>query len=138
VIAPLLLTLVIGMIELSRVIMVKEVLTNAARRGANFGIKNNQTYTDISNAVDDILATDKQLPATVANGKATLTVTVARWNSTTQLYGADTTVDATTFAPSQYDKIRMKVSVHSQDVSLLFLRFTAGDIESETVAMMKQ
>ncbi len=138
VVIPVLVALVVGMVELSRAIMVKEALTNASRRGANVAIKSGKTYTDIQNAVDDILATDKQLPATVANGKATLTVTVAKWDSSTDTYGSDTTVTSATFAPSQFDKVGVKVSVHAEDVSLLFLRFSAGKIESETVYMLKQ
>jgi Flp pilus assembly protein TadG len=127
-----------GMVELSRALMAKEVLTNASRRGANTGIKNGKTYTDIQNAVDDILATDGQLPATIANGKAHLVVSVATWNSATSAYGADTTVDSTTFAPNQFDKVSVKVWANASDCNLLFLKYLTGKIEGETVVMMKQ
>jgi Flp pilus assembly protein TadG len=137
-VAPFLFLLVVGMIELSRAIMVKEALTDASRRGANAAIKNGKTYADVSAAVDDILAKDKQLPATIANGKATLTVTIATWDAGSQTYGADTVVTSGTFAPNQYDKIGVKVAVHVEDVALLFLNFSASKIESETVYMMKQ
>jgi Flp pilus assembly protein TadG len=129
---------VAGMIELSRAVTAKEALTNASRRGASVGIRASKTYTDIQNAVDDILSTDKQLPATIANGKAHLVVTVATWNSATQTYGADTTVSSTTFAPSQYDKVGVKVWVNASDAGLILSNFTQGKIESETVYMMKQ
>ncbi len=129
---------IVGMIEVSHAIYVKEILTDASRRGANTGIKANKTYTDISNAVDDILNTDKQLPATIANGKAHLVVKVATWNATSGTYGPDTTVDSSSFAPSQYDKVSVQVWVNASDVPLLFLQYMTGRIEGETVVMMKQ
>src|SRR5690349_7100598 len=89
---------VAGMVELGRGLMVKELLTDASREGASVGVANNKTYTDIYNAVDAILSAN-QLPATLSNGKATLTVKVATWNSVTQTYGSDVVVDSTTFAP---------------------------------------
>ena len=75
---------------------------------------------------------------TLSNGKATLTVTVATWNASTQTYGSDTTVTSSTFAPKQYDKISVKVAVNASDVTWAFLKYTAGDVESETVVMMRQ
>jgi len=88
--------------------------------------------------VDDILATDKQLPTTIANGKAHFVVTVATWDPVKQVYGSDVTVTSSTYAPNQYDKVGVKVWVNSSDVTLLFLKYMAGKIESETVYMMKQ
>src|SRR5690348_8132524 len=98
-----------GMIELRRAFMSKEAMTNASRRGAAVGIKPRKTYADIQQAVDDILATDQQLPATLANGKAHLVVSVATWNAATETYGPDVTVSAATFAPKQNDKVTVKV-----------------------------
>jgi Flp pilus assembly protein TadG len=127
-----------GMIEMSRAFMAKETLTNACRKGASTGIKSGKTYTDIQNAVDNILATDQQLPATIANGKAHLVVAVATWKASTQTYGSDTTVDATTFAPNPNDKVSVKVWANTSDLNLLFSRWTSGMIEGEKVTMMKQ
>jgi Flp pilus assembly protein TadG len=127
-----------GMIELGHAISVKQVLTNVSRRGAYIGVKANKTYTDIQNAVDDILATDQQLPTTLANGKAQLTVTVATWDPVNQVYGSDTPVTSSTFAPNQYDKVGVKVWVNASDVALVFLNYMSGRIEGETVYMMKQ
>jgi Flp pilus assembly protein TadG len=138
VIVPFLATVLVGMVELSRAVMAKEVLTNASRRGAATGIKAGKTYTDIQNAVDDILSTDGQLPATIANGKAHLVVTVATWNSATSTYGTDTVVDSSTFAPNQYDKVSVKVWANASDCNLLFLNYMSGKIEGEWVVMMKQ
>jgi Flp pilus assembly protein TadG len=134
ILAPLL----TGMVEIGRAVMVKTILTDAARKGAAAAAMNTKTYTDISNDVDDILNTDHQLPSTIANGKATLIVTVATWNASTQTYGSDTTVTAATFAPKQYDKVSVKVTVNASDVTWFFLNYTNGDVESETVVMMRQ
>jgi Flp pilus assembly protein TadG len=131
-------TLLGGMVEIARTVMVKSILTDASRKGAAAAAKGNGTWTDITNDVDDILDTDKQLPATLANGKATLTVTVAPWNAATKSYGSDVQVDACTFAPNPYDKVSVKVTVQTSDVSWLFLKYTSGQVESESVVMMRQ
>ncbi len=131
-------TLLGGMVELTRAVMVKTILTDASRKGAAAAAKGTGTWTDITSDIDDILNTDNQLPATLANGKATLTVTVATWNASTKTYGSDVTVDSTTFAPNQYDKIAVKISVKTSDVAWYFLKYTSGDLESETVVMMRQ
>jgi Flp pilus assembly protein TadG len=128
----------IGMVELGRAVMVKCILTDAARKGSATGAMSSKTYTDIYNDVDDILNTDHQLPATLSNGKATLTVTVATWDATTQTYGDDVTVTSSTFAPKQYDKVSVKIAVNATDVTWAFLKYTAGGVMSETVAMMRQ
>lgn len=129
---------VAGMIELARAIIIKDILTDAARKGASIAVAANKTYTDIQNDVDDVLSTDNSLPTTVANGKATLTVSVASWNSGNSTYGTDTVVTSSNFAPNQYDKISVKVSVKASDLPWLFLNYTSGSLESETVVMMKQ
>jgi Flp pilus assembly protein TadG len=130
--------IVAGMVEMGRAVMVKSILTDAARKGANTGVTAGKSYTDLSNDVDDILATDHQLPATLANGKATLVVSVAAWDATSQTYGTDTVVTSSTFAPSQYDRVSVKVQVNASDVAWGFLQYLTGDVESEKVVMMKQ
>jgi Flp pilus assembly protein TadG len=138
IVATLLGAVVAGLIELSRAATAKEALSNASRRGASIAIKNAKTYTDIQNAVDDILATDGQLPATLANGKAHLVVTVATWDSVHQTYGSDVTVTSNTFAPQQFDKVGVQVWANASDCGLILSNFMTGLIESETVYMMKQ
>jgi Flp pilus assembly protein TadG len=128
----------VGMAEVGRAVMVKSILTDASRKGASTAVAANKTYSDIQNDVDDVLSTDQQLPATLANGKATLAVSVAAWNAATQTYGPDVVVNSSTFAPNQYDKVSVKVSVNASDVTWLFLNYTRGVIESETVVMMKE
>lgn len=137
-VAVFLLIVVMGMVELGRAMMVRAILTDAARKGASTSVTANKTYTNIQDDVDDILATDNHLPATLANGKATLTVSVAAWNAATQTYGSDVVVSSSTFAPNPYDKVSVKVSVNSSDVTWLFHHYMNGTVESETVVMMKQ
>jgi Flp pilus assembly protein TadG len=136
-VAVVLATLLGGMIEIGRAVMVKSILTDASRKGAAAAAKCSGTYTDITNDVDDILNTDHQLPATLANGKATLTVTVAPWDASTKTYGSDVQVNSSTFTPGQYDKVSVKVTVQTSDVSWFFLKYTAGEVESESVIMMR-
>jgi Flp pilus assembly protein TadG len=137
VVAIVLGVVVAGMVELGRGMAVKSILTDAGREGANTGITANKTYTDIWNAVDKILSAN-QLPATLSNGKAQLTVSVAVWDAKKQTYRRDVVVDAKTFAPNQYDKVSVQVTVNAADVSWLYLNYTNGQVESETVTMMKQ
>jgi Flp pilus assembly protein TadG len=127
-----------GMIELSRAFQAKEAMTNACRKGASVGIKANKTYADIQAAVDDILSTDQRCPATIANGKARLVVTVATWDASTETYGPDTVVDATGYAPNANDKVSVQVSANTADLNLLFSRWTGGIIEGAKVTMMRQ
>ena len=128
---------VAGMVELGRGMAVKSILTDAGREGANTGITTNKTYSDIWNAVDKILSAN-QLPATLSNGKAQLTVSVAVWDAKKQTYKPDVVVNASTFAPNQYDKVSVQVAVNATDISWLYLNYTNGRMESETVTMMKQ
>jgi Flp pilus assembly protein TadG len=130
--------LVAGMVELGRAAMVKSILTDAARKGAATGATQLKTYTDIYNDVDDILNKDHELPATLANGEATIVVTVAKWDPVGNKYGSDTAMTSSTFSASQYDKVTVKVSVHASDVTWSFLNYLSGDIESESVVMMRQ
>lgn len=127
-----------GMIELARTVMMRTALTDASRKGASIGVAGNKTYSDIWNDVDESLSSDGELLATLSNGKATLTVTVATWKAASQTYGPEVVVTAATFAPNQYDKVAVKVSVQAADVAWLFLQYTGGTIDSETVVMMKQ
>lgn len=138
VVASFLGVVIAGMIELAHAMTIKSILSDASRKGASTAVAANKTYSNIQSDVDEVLSTDNQLPATVANGKATLTVSVATWNANTQTYGADVVVTSSTFAPNQYDKISVKVSVNASDVGWLFLTYTKGQLESETVVMMKQ
>ena len=54
-IAPVFLTLVLGIIESSRLGMVSQLLTTAAREGCRVAVINGMTQTDVQNRIDSVL-----------------------------------------------------------------------------------
>src|SRR5262245_42930772 len=68
IVAPVFFLLVFGMVEYGRMVMVQQVVTNAAREGARVAILDNSTSGDVSTAANKYL--------TAGNiGSATITVT---------------------------------------------------------------
>jgi Flp pilus assembly protein TadG len=59
IVAPVFFLLVFGMVEYGRMIMVQQVLTNAAREGARVGVLDGSTKTDVLNAVNNYLIAAK-------------------------------------------------------------------------------
>lgn len=55
VVAPVFFLLVFGMIEYGRMVMVQQLLTNAAREGARVGVLDNSTAADVTTAVSNYL-----------------------------------------------------------------------------------
>ncbi len=55
VVAPVFFLLIFGMIEYGRMVMVQQILTNAAREGARVGILDNSSATDVDAAVNQYL-----------------------------------------------------------------------------------
>jgi Flp pilus assembly protein TadG len=121
-VAPFFILLVLGMIELSRGMMVKGILSNAARKGCNTGIKPAKTDTDIKNDVNNILAENN-----ISLNAATITILVN-----------DKPYDPNN-PPKALDKVSVQVTV---PVSAIFWGGTtilSGTvIESETILMMRQ
>src|SRR5438105_139291 len=70
-VAPIIATMLVGMFELSRGLQVKQILSDAARKGCSTGIKPGKTDTDIKSDVNNIL-TDNGIDST----KATITILV--------------------------------------------------------------
>jgi len=70
VVAPVFVLLVFGMIEFGRMVMVQQMLTNAAREGARLGVIEGNTSNDVETRVDNYLAAANITGATV--GVATL------------------------------------------------------------------
>ena len=119
-IAPLFIFLIIGAIEVSRGILVKQALSDAARRACHTGTQPGTSNATIIKDVNDML-TDNKIDST----SATITILVN-----------DVQVDAST--AKQDDKLSVKVAVPVSKVMLLtaiFLR--QSQIESETVVMMR-
>jgi len=65
VVAPLFFLLLLGMVEIGRMVMVQQVITNASREGARIGVLDGSTTTDVMNAVEGYLASGGVRNATV-------------------------------------------------------------------------
>jgi Flp pilus assembly protein TadG len=119
--APLLVSLVLGMFELARGLMVKEMLSDAAQKGCRTGVLPGKTNSDITSDVNNILAD---------NGIASTDVT-----TTIQVNGR--TADLSTANPN--DKISVKVAIPVAKVYWVGTVFlSAQSVESETVVMLRQ
>src|SRR5947209_17029419 len=55
IIAPLLVALVLGLIEFGRVLMVEQILTNAAREGCRTAVLEGSTSSDVNTTVSNYL-----------------------------------------------------------------------------------
>lgn len=138
ILAPFLFFLVVGIFEMSRAIMIKEILSNAARKGCSKGIIPGKTYSDITSEVNDIM-TDMG----INTSQVTTTIQVATYSGSgtnnTPTWGTAATVTSGTFSPSASDQISVKVSVPVSSVlwfTPAFLPISA--VESETIVMLRQ
>jgi Flp pilus assembly protein TadG len=85
-VAPLFFLFIFGMIEYGRLIMVQQILTNAAREGARVAILDGRTAADVTNAADQYLgganihgatvSVTPDPPSSAANGNP-VTVTIS-------------------------------------------------------------
>lgn len=66
VVLPVFLLLVLGMIEYGRMVMVQQIITNAAREGARVGVLDNSTSTTVSTAANKYLTSAGIASATIA------------------------------------------------------------------------
>jgi Flp pilus assembly protein TadG len=121
VVAPVLVFATIGMLEMARGMMVRETLTDAARKGCRTGILPNSTNAKVTADVTAILS-NNNIDASYA---------------TVQILVNGTAADVSTAVRN--DKISVKVSVPVSQVAWITPMFLpARDIESETVVMMSQ
>ncbi len=120
VIAPFLVALLLGTVEVTRAIQVKNYLTDTARSGGRLAIQPGTSNADITSNINSILTNDG-----INSADATITV---------QVNGA--TTDARNAIRG--DKISLKISVPINKinwVSPLFFPTTA--VESEMLVMMR-
>jgi Flp pilus assembly protein TadG len=66
VVAPIFFLFVMGIIEFGRMVMVQQVITNAAREGARVGTLDNSTLTSVTDKVNTYLTAAKIPNATVS------------------------------------------------------------------------
>jgi Flp pilus assembly protein TadG len=120
-VAPVLFALVLGIFELARGIMVKDVLNNAARKGARTGATANADDSSITSEVNGVLTANG-----IAVPDATLTI---------QVNGV--TINSATARRGDRVSVRVAIPVaRIYWVSTLFL--SAATVESEVVVMMRQ
>lgn len=120
-VAPFLFFLALGALEVGRAIVVRQVLTDAARKACRNGALPNRANSDITSDANDVL-TDNSIPTSAT----TITILVN-----------GQAVDASTAQSG--DQISVKVSVPYNKVAwtpLLF--FSNTSIDSETLVMMRQ
>jgi Flp pilus assembly protein TadG len=119
--APLLAMLVLGMLEIGRALIVKEMLTDAVRKAGRTAILPTKDNAAITAEVNNILADNR-----IAAPGATVTILVN-----------GQAADARTAARG--DRISVRVSVPASQVLWLSPHFLgSGAIESETIIMMRQ
>jgi Flp pilus assembly protein TadG len=117
---PFFAALIVGMLEMGRAIIVKEILSDAAQKGCRTGALAGKSNTDVTADVNNILSTDKNISGT------TTTILV---NGQAADVGSATTGD----------QISVKVSVPFANATWTTTFFLSGQtIESEAVVMMKQ
>jgi Flp pilus assembly protein TadG len=56
IVAPLFFMLILGIIEFGRMVMVQQIITNAAREGARVGVLSNATTSQVDSAVSNYLS----------------------------------------------------------------------------------
>lgn len=121
VIATILSVITLGLMEMARGMMVKETLSNAARRGCRTAILPTGTSAGVKADITKVL-TDHGLKYE---------------DATVQVLVNDKAADAATAI--QNDKVAVKVSIPVSKVSWITpFFFSSSSIESEKVVMMRQ
>jgi Flp pilus assembly protein TadG len=138
--APLFWVLIVGMFEVSRAILVKEILTDAARKACRTAILPGAGWNDVANGAAgselyDIMVTDNGF--NWSDVTATIVVTDTSGNSTTLTTGDTNNVLQTA---SWGYKISVKVAIPASATTwgpgTVFIGSAA--LESEYVVMMRQ
>jgi Flp pilus assembly protein TadG len=138
--APLFWIMIVGMFEVSRALMVKEVLTDAARKSCRTAILPGAGWNDVANGaagseIYDVMVTDNGF--SWSNITKTIVVTDTSGNSTT-LTTADTNnvLQNSTWGSTISVKVAIPASATTWGPGYIFI--PATDIESESVVMMRQ
>lgn len=140
VIAPLFWILIVGMFEVSRALMVKEILTDAARKSCRTAILPGASWNDVANGaagseIYDIMVTDNGF--NWANVTPTIVVTDTSGNATTLTTGDPYNVlQNASWGYTISVKVSIPASATSWGPGYLFI--PATEIESESMVMMRQ
>jgi hypothetical protein len=123
VIAPFLVFLFLGVFELARGLMIKQMLNDAARKACRTGVLPGKSNSDITAEVNNILS-DNGVPT----ADATIVITISPSGAT----------NVSSAVPG-VDSVKVKVSIPVSDVYWMGTYFLPGsDVESESVVMLKQ
>jgi len=123
VIAPFLVFLFLGVFELARGLMIKQMLNDAARKACRTGVLPGKANSDITAEVNNILS-DNGVPT----ADATIVIIISPSGAT----------DVARAVPG-VDSVKVKVSIPVSDVYWMGTYFLPGsDVESESVVMLKQ
>jgi Flp pilus assembly protein TadG len=130
-IAPVLVLIALGMFELSRGVMVKQILTGAARKGCRTGIVHQYGNSDILNDATNVMS-DNGFDTTLFNpptlGAINITVTDPNGN---------TLSDALDAPPGS--TVSVQVVIPTTSVNWLTSFYLPSNmVESDIVVMMKQ
>lgn len=117
---PVFFTVILGMVELGRGIMVEQLVTNAAREAARAGIIDGSTNTSVSNVAKSFL----QSAAGVSPGDVTVNVAVSGGSSGGQVANAQ-----------PQDLVTVTVSVPYSKVSWLPPKYLTGQSLTAMAAM---
>jgi len=132
--------LIAGMFEVSRAMMIKEILTNAARKGCRTAILPGAGWSDVASGTAgsdlyDIMVTDNGFKW--SDVTATIIVTDVSGNSTTLTTGDPTSVlQNSAWGSTISVKVAIPASATTWGPGYFFI--TANQIESEYVVMMRQ
>jgi hypothetical protein len=130
-VAPILVLVLMGMIELCRGIMVKVTLSDAARKGCRTGIQRDKANADIVTDCTNIMTDngfDSSKFSPGSKGNIIITVTDPNGNSLSDCLDA----------PSG-SKVSVQVTIPVSSTTWVPQMFLPnGSLESETVVMMKQ
>lgn len=119
VLAPLLATLMMGMMEVTRAIQVKNYLTDAARSGCRRAIVAGSSNSSITDNINTIL-TNNGLTSSDATPTFKVNGVVADVNTAVK-----------------YDQVSVSISIPTSKITWVPLSFfSASSVESETVVMM--
>lgn len=122
IIAPVVVFLFMGMVELTRAVQVKHVLNDCVRSGARMAIQPGYTSAQVTQNAKDILE-DNGLPAKDA------VVTI--------LVNDKTTSEVMEAVPG--DKISVQITIPASQVGWISSTFlSANALHSETIVMMRQ